>query len=452
MTSATIYKTLASKPIELVGGDGVWIYGSGGERILDACGGVAVSSLGHRHPRIRHAMAREAERVTWAHAGSFTCSAAEELAEFLVRRSGGLAKAQFLSGGSEAMEVALKIAYQYHWEHNRPERTIFIARKQGYHGSTLGTLSISCNRERRAMFEPLLSSAIFVSPCYAYREQLPEESSLEYVGRLAQELDNTINRIGAHRVAAFLAEPVVGSTNGAVPAVEGYFDAIKKVCNKYDVLLILDDVMSGMGRSGPLFSHLEDKVTPDIVVIGKGLAAGYQPISGYLLAHHVYEAISSGSGILGNGQTHVNHPYACSIALEVQRTIEEEHLLLNATRRGYEMRSLLKEAFKDNPFVGDVRGRGLFIGIEFVIDRERQLPFNGGNKFVTDLKRLALARELLIYPGSGTADGIHGNHVLFAPAFIAKSTEIAEIVERFVDVLKDAKPMLDKERSSIALQ
>jgi len=440
---ATIYKTLAATPIEIVGGEGVWLHGARGERILDTCGGVAVSSLGHRHPRICAAMAREAQQtVAWAHAGSFTCAAAEELAAFLVARSGGLARAQFLSGGSEAMEVALKVAYQYHHERGEPDRSIFIARRQGYHGSTLGMLSVSGNRDRRSIFEPLLPPASFVSPCYAYRDKAPGESDEAYAGRLAAELEETVRALGPERVAAFVAEPVVGSTNGAVPAVPGYFRAVREVCDRYGVLLVLDDVMSGMGRSGPLFSHLEDGILPDITVIGKGLAAGYQPISAYLVAEHVYAALAAGSGIVRNGQTHVNHPYACAVALEVQRTIEDERLLDSARARGAQMRALLEETFAGHPFVGDVRGRGLFLGVEFVADRTSKRPLAGGGALVAELKRRALSRGLLIYPGAGTVDGVRGNHVLFAPPFIASPAEIAEMVGRFAELLDECQPLL----------
>lgn len=430
-------------PITSAGGEGVWIHGANGERILDTCGGVVVSSLGHRHPRIREAMAREADRIAWTHAGSFTCEAAEELAAFLTSRSGGLSHVQFLSGGSEAMELALKVTYQYHWARGEPERQVFIARRQSYHGSTLGTLAVSGNLERRSIFEPLLPPAEFVSPCYAYRGKEEGENDEAYAERLAAELEAKIREIGPHRVAAFIAEPVVGSTNGAVPAVPGYFKRIREVCDRHGVLLVLDDVMSGMGRTGHLFSHLEDEVLPDIVAVGKGLAAGYQPISGFVVAKHVFDALARKDGVLRNGQTHVNHPYACAIALEVQKTIEEEGLLPRVRERGRQMRALLGERLADNPFVGDVRGRGLFLGVEFVADRAAKTPLDGRGELVAGLKHAALARELLIYPGSSTADGKTGNHVLFGPPFVASPSEIEEMVDRFATVLDDCRPLFE---------
>ncbi|MGE7957889.1 aspartate aminotransferase family protein [Pseudomonas sp. NPDC089530] len=434
--STVIYKNLNASPILAVNGNGVWLEDASGKRYLDTCGGVAVSSLGHGHPRIAAAIAQQAKKLSWAHAGSFTTQAAEELADLLVGASGGLAKAQFLSGGSEVMELAMKIAYQYQCERGLPGKSLFISRRQSYHGSTLGTLAISGNLQRRGVFEPLLGPAEFVSPCYAYRHQGADESDEQYGDRLALELDEKIRALGSNKVAAFFAETVVGSTNGAVPPVPGYFRKIKAVCERHDVLLILDEVMAGMGRTGRLFSYEDDGIVPDLVAVGKGLAAGYQPISALLVSKQVHEAMAGNSGVLGNGQTHVNHPLACAIALEVQRIIQEEHLLQAVRLRGEQMRHGLRECLARFEHVGDVRGRGLFIGVEFVQDRATREPYQGGGHYAARLKEQALAQGLLIYPGTGTADGVQGNHVLFAPPFIASETEIAEMVERFTSVVE----------------
>lgn len=440
--SHVIYKNLNVEPIWAAGGDGVWIQDKSGRRYLDTCGGVAVSSLGHCHPRIMAAIAREAQRLSWVHAGSFTTSAAEELASILVKQSGGLAKAQFLSGGSEAMELSLKVAYQFHCESGESDRTIFISRRQSYHGSTLGTLAISGNRQRRAIFEPMLPlpRTEFVSPCYAYRDARANESDAAYADRLANELEIKILQVGSQRVAAFIAETVVGSTNGAVPAVPHYFKRIKEVCKKHGVLLILDEVMCGMGRTGLPYAYLEDGILPDIVAIGKGLAAGYQPISAILVSEYIHNTLANRSGVLLNGQTHVNHPLACAIALVVQQTIVQEDLLVNVRKRGEQLQALLKESFTGVEQVGDVRGRGLFVGVEFVESRKEKTPFRGGSKFVAALKNEALNHNLLIYPGSGTVDGNAGNHVLFAPPFIASESDISEIVGRFTEVVKHCLP------------
>ncbi|EIK71615.1 aminotransferase, class III [Pseudomonas synxantha BG33R] len=434
--SKVIYKNLNSSPILAVGGSGVWLEDATGKRYLDTCGGVAVSSLGHGHPRIAAAFEREAKKLAWAHAGSFTTAAAEELAERLVAASGGLARAQFLSGGSEVMELAMKIAYQYQCERGLPDKSVFISRQQSYHGSTLGTLSISGNPQRQSVFGRLFAPAEFVSPCYAYRDQRPDESQEQYATRLADELDAKIRSLGSENVAAFFAETVVGSTNGAVPAVPGYFRKIKAVCERHDVLLILDEVMAGMGRTGQLFAYTDDGIVPDMVAVGKGLAAGYMPISALLISDRVHSVMARGSGVLGNGQTHVNHPLACAIALEVQQVIVEEDLLTQVRQRGEQLRVWLRESLADLDIVGDVRGRGLFVGVEFVESRSTKAPFRGGGAYAAALKQEALQRGLLIYPGSGTVQGTQGNHVLFAPPFITSEGELGQMVERFNAVVR----------------
>jgi len=434
--SKVIYKNLNSSPILAVGGSGVWLEDATGKRYLDTCGGVAVSSLGHGHPRIAAAFEREAKKLAWAHAGSFTTAAAEELAERLVAASGGLARAQFLSGGSEVMELAMKIAYQYQCERGLPDKSVFISRQQSYHGSTLGTLSISGNPQRQSVFGRLFAPAQFVSPCYAYRDQRPDESQEQYATRLADELDARIRSLGSENVAAFFAETVVGSTNGAVPAVPGYFRKIKAVCERHDVLLILDEVMAGMGRTGQLFAYTDDGIVPDMVAVGKGLAAGYMPISALLISDRIHSVMARGSGVLGNGQTHVNHPLACAIALEVQQVIVEEDLLTQVRQRGEQLRTWLRESLADLDIVGDVRGRGLFVGVEFVESRSTKAPFRGGGAYAAALKQEALQRGLLIYPGSGTVQGTQGNHVLFAPPFITSEGELGQMVERFNAVVR----------------
>ncbi|ROQ96970.1 adenosylmethionine-8-amino-7-oxononanoate aminotransferase [Streptomyces sp. 2132.2] len=434
--SSVLYKNIGKQPVWADSGHGVWLEDREGRRYLDTCGGVAVSSLGHRHPRIAEALERHSRDLSWVHAGSFTTSPAEGLAELLVGQSGGLSHAQFLSGGSEAMELAMKIAYQYHCERGESDRQVFIARRQSFHGSSLSTLAISGNSQRRSVFEPLLSPAEFVSPCYAYRDQAEGETEADYAQRLADELDARIRQTGPGRVAAFVMETVVGSTNGAVPPVTGYLAKIAEVCRRHGVLLILDEVMAGMGRTGHHYAYLEDGVVPDIVAVGKGLAAGYQPISAVLVSASVHDALGNGSGVLQNGQTHVNHPLACAIALEVQRTIVDEDLLPQVRARGEQLRKGLLERFADHPHVGDVRGRGLFTGVEFVQDRESRAPLLGGATLVGRMKKEGLDRGLLLYPGHGTVDGVAGNHVLFAPPFVVTESDIDAMVERFGEVVE----------------
>lgn len=433
--SNILYKNVDKQPVWAAGGSGASLFDQDGKRYLDSCGGVAVSSLGHRHERIVEAIERQAHEVSWAHFGSFTTSAAEELAELLASQSGGLSQVQFLSGGSEAVEVALKIIYQYHCERGESQRTLLISRRQSYHGATMATLAISGNRLRRSIYEPLLRPTEFVSPCYEYRDRAENESQEQYAQRLADELEASILKLGPDRVAAFVAETVVGSTNGAVPPVPGYFAKVKAVCEKYGVLLLLDEVMAGLGRTGYHYAYLEDGIVPDVVAVGKGLAAGYQPISAILISQQIHATLGSGSGVLESGQTFINHPMACAVALEVQRTLIEDDLFSDVRALGIQLRDQLGKRFAENPFVGDIRGRGLFVGVEIVADRDTREPLAEAAALSANLKRQGLAHGLLLYPGYGTIDGVRGNHVLFAPPFVSTPSEIEEMVSLFGDVL-----------------
>ncbi len=412
-----------------VRGEGIYLIGSDGKQYLDASGGAAVSCLGHEHPRIINAMKKQADMLEYAHTSFFTTPAAEELADFLISRApAGLDRVYFLSGGSEAIEASLKLARQYFVEIGQPKRQYFIARQQSYHGNTLGALAIGGNAARRAPFLPILVPAHHVSPCYAYRGQDPGETEEQYADRLAGELESKILELGADQVAAFIAETVVGATLGAVPPVRTYFQKIRAVCDKYGVLLILDEVMSGMGRTGHLFACAEDGVSPDLLVIAKGLGAGYQPIGAMLVSKTIYDAVLNGSGAFQHGHTYIGHVMACAAALEVQKTIEDEKLLENVRARGTQLRLSLNEAFGEHPCVGDIRGRGLLVGLELVADRATKSPFDPKDKINTRIKAEAMRRGLLVYPGGGTADGKRGDHILLAPPFICNSDDIEKIV------------------------
>ncbi|WP_397448911.1 aspartate aminotransferase family protein [Pseudomonas sp. NA-150] len=421
-----------------VGGEGIYVIDDSGRRYLDSCSGVAVSSLGYNHPGAIAALQQQASTLAYAYGGVFRNQAAEDLADFLIARSPNMSHAYFLSSGSEIMEIALKTAFQYFVELGKPQRRLVISRRQNYHGSTLGVLTVSGNVQRRDIFDPVLAAPHYVSPCYAYRNQAANETEADYVQRLANELEAKILELGADNVAAFVAETVVGSTSGAVPPVKGYFQAMRKVCDQYGVLLILDEVMCGMGRTGHLFACAEDEVVPDILTIGKGLAAGYQPISAMLVGAHIHEAIASGSGMLRNGQTFAFHATACATALAVQHIIEEENLLANVQRRGEQLRGLLRETFAEHPNVGDVRGRGLFVGVELVADRLSKQPLPPSQNLAARIRPLAMEAGMMSYPLGGTIDGKHGDHVLFAPPFIVSESEIEQIVAIFAKVLNKA--------------
>jgi len=422
-----------------VAGDGIEIIDSTGKRYIDASGGAAVSCLGHSHRRVIEAIERQARQLAYAHTSFFTTEVAEALAEQLVSTApSGIGHAYFVSGGSEAMEAALKLARQYFVEIGEPQRKHFIARRQSYHGNTLGALAIGGNAWRREPFLPLLIDAHHVSPCYAYRDRLPGESDEAYAQRLADELESKILELGGDTVAAFVAETVVGATMGAVPPVAGYFRKIRAVCDKYGVLLILDEVMCGMGRTGHLYACEEGGVTPDLITIAKGLGAGYQPIGAALASDRIYNAIVQGSGFFQHGHTYMGHATACAAALEVQRVIEEDNLLGNVQARGEQLRAALRARLGDGAHIGDIRGRGLFVGVELVRDRANKAPFEPQRKLNAAVKQEAMARGLMVYTMGGTIDGKLGDHVLLAPPFICTPSDIERIVERLGDAIDAA--------------
>ncbi|OUL77721.1 aspartate aminotransferase family protein [Paraburkholderia hospita] len=422
-----------------VKGEGIEIVDSTGKRYIDASGGAAVSCLGHSNQRVIDAIKRQVQELPYAHTSFFTTQPAEELASYLVERAPqGLAHVYFVSGGSEAIEAALKLARQYFVEVGQPQRRHIIARRQSYHGNTLGALAIGGNAWRREPFLPLLIDAHHVSPCYAYREQRADETEEQFAQRLADELEQKILELGSDTVAAFVAETVVGATAGAVPPVREYFRKIRAVCDRYGVLLILDEIMSGMGRTGHLFACEEDGITPDLLTIAKGLGAGYQPIGATLVSDKIYQAITGGSGFFQHGHTYIGHATACAAALEVQRVIADEHLLDNVKARGEQLRSLLREHYAQHPYIGDVRGRGLFVGVELVQDRATKTPFDAKLKLHAAIKREAFQRGLMVYPMGGTVDGKIGDHVLLAPPFICTPRDIEQIVSRLTDAIEGA--------------
>jgi adenosylmethionine-8-amino-7-oxononanoate aminotransferase len=414
-----------------VSGQGVYLRDSEGRQYIDASGGAAVSCVGHGHPDVLEAMREQLGRLAYAHTSFFTTEVAEELAAHLVQRApAGTTHAYFVSGGSEAVEAALKMARQYFVEIGEPGRERFIARRQSYHGNTLGALAVGGNAWRRAQFGPLLVDVEHVSPCYEYRDRAPGESPEQYGERLARELDETIRRLGPERVIGFVAETVGGATAGVLTPVPGYFRRVREVCDRYGVLLILDEVMCGMGRCGTLYACEAEGVVPDLVTIAKGLGGGYQPIGAVLAQGRIVEAMREGSGFFQHGHTYLGHPVACAAALAVQRVIERDGLLAQVRDRGQRLMARLRDALGDHPNVGDIRGRGLFVGLEFVKDRDTREAFDPSLQLHATLKRVAMEHGLLCYPMGGTIDGRRGDHVLLAPPFIVSEDEIDEIVVR----------------------
>lgn len=414
-----------------VAGDGPYLIDAQGKRYLDGSGGAAVSCLGHSDREVLAAIRNQLDRLAFAHTSFFTNEPLEALAAELVAHAPkGIAKAYLVSGGSEAIEAALKLARQYFLEAGEPQRARVIARRQSYHGNTLGALAAGGNRFRRRPFEPLLAPVTHVSPCYPYREQLSGEGAEAYGERLATELDGEIRRLGPGTVMAFVAETVCGATLGAQPPVAGYFQRVREVCDRHGVLLILDEVMCGMGRCGTMYACEPERVAPDLLAIGKGLGAGYQPIGALLVQKRVFDAVVAGSGHFQHGHTYSGHAVACAAGLAVQRAIRDRRLLDQVGHRGARLRELLSERFADHPHVGDIRGRGLFWALEFVADRHSKTPFDPARRVHARIKRQALENGLLCYPMGGTVDGVQGDHVLIAPPYIVDDAHLTELVEK----------------------
>ena len=430
MSGHVFARTSNAEPLPFAArGDGIYIVDKDGKRYLDGSGGAAVSCLGHSNERVREAIKRQIDDIAFAHTGFFTTDATEELADKLISLAPDkIDRAFFVSGGSEAVESAIKLTRQYFLEIGEPDRRHIIARRQSYHGNTLGALASGGNLARRTQFAPLLIDTHHISPCFAYRHMQPDETEFEFGQRVANELEAKILELGEGTVMAFIAEPVVGATTGAVPSVEGYFKRIREICDQYGVLLILDEVMCGMGRTGTLFACEQDGVSPDIITVAKGLGAGYQPVGAMLCTNAVHEAIVTGSGSFQHGHTYNGHATAAAAALAVLDEITENGLVQRVHDMGKVLADALRSEFAQHPNIGDIRGRGLFMAMEFVEDRDNKTPFPASKNIANRLRSIAMENGLICYPGSGTADGVKGDHVLVAPPFIIDETQIGELV------------------------
>jgi adenosylmethionine-8-amino-7-oxononanoate aminotransferase len=418
-------------PPVAVAGEGCYLIDASGKRYLDASGGAAVSCLGHNDREVVDAIKAQLDTVAFAHTGFFTSEPAEALADLLIANApGSLDRVYLVSGGSEATEAAIKLARQYWVEKGEPKRGRLIARKQSYHGNTIGALSAGGNEWRRAQFGPLLLDVSHIDPCYEYRLRRDDESAEDYGKRAADALETEILRLGPETVMAFMAEPVVGATAGALAPVPGYFRRIREICDTYGVLLILDEVMCGMGRTGSLFACEQDGVAPDIVCIAKGLGAGYQPIGAMLCTAEIYEAIEAGSGFFQHGHTYVGHPTAAACGLAVVGAILNRGLVERVRTQGDKLAERLAGRFGQHPHVGDLRGRGLFRGIELVADRDTKAPFDPSEGVAGRIKKAAFAEGLICYPMSGTIDGRRGDHILLAPPFIIEDTQLDELTDK----------------------
>ncbi|HET6940655.1 MAG TPA: aspartate aminotransferase family protein [Sphingomicrobium sp.] len=442
MTSGHVFHRFTSAlPPTAVRGDGIYLFDNAGRRYVDACGGAAVSCLGHNHPEIVAAVAEQAARIEFVHTGFFTTDAAEDLAATMAEQSpGSLDRVWFTGSGSEAIEAALKLARQYHLERGEAGRSRVITRRQSYHGNTLGALAAGGSAWRRVPYEPLLINVSIVDPCFEYHFAEPGESSEAYGRRAAQALEDEIIKLGPETVIAFLAETIVGATSGAVPPAGDYLKYVREICDRHGVLMILDEVMCGSGRTGTFLSCEQDGVVPDIVTLGKGLGGGYQPIGAVICTSEIYDAVANGSGALKHGQTYNAHPIGCAAGLAVQRVIKRDGLLDRVNEAGARLAALLDDRFGTHPNIGDIRGRGLLLAMELVADRETKAPFDPAIALHQRAKAEAFNRGLLIYPGGGTIDGRGGDHILLAPPYNVTDDELDMIIGLLAQTLESILP------------
>jgi adenosylmethionine-8-amino-7-oxononanoate aminotransferase len=440
LSSHVFHRSFATRPLTAVSARGSFIFDDQGKRYLDASGGAAVSCLGHCHPKVTDAVREQLGRLDYAHTGFFTNTAQEALADDIIAHApANMARVFVVSGGSEAVESAIKMARQYWLEKGEVNRTRIIARRQSYHGNTLGALAVGGNMARRAPYAPLLTDAAsHIAPCYAYRDRRDDEDEEAYGERVADELEAEILRLGSCNVAAFVAEPVVGATLGSVPAVPGYFRRIREICDRYGVLIIADEVMSGMGRCGTLYAMEHEGVEADIIVMAKGLGGGFQPIGCVVASHRVVQAFIDGSGAFTHGHTYMGHPVACAAGLAVQRVLREESLIDRVRENGPRLEAMLQDRFGNHPHVGDIRGRGYFWSLEFVQDRASKAVFDPALKLNVRVGREALDRGLVCYPMGGTIDGVRGDHVSLAPPYNASDEELAMAVDLLGDTVEAA--------------
>ena len=437
--SHVLRRTLTGDQPVIVRGEGSYLIDRSGKRYLDACGGAAVSSLGHNNQRVRNAIRDQLDKLSFAHTGLFTNEPAEALAGHLVARAPagtGEGRVMYLGSGSEAMEAALKLARQYHMERDDPARTKIISRAPSYHGNTLGALAVGGHAGRRAPFAAMLMDVSHIDAAYAYRMQRPSESEADFATRLAAQLEDRIIELGPETVSAFVAEPVVGASLGSQPAPAGYFQKIREICDRHGVLYIADEVMCGMGRTGTLYALEQEDICADITTMAKGLGAGYQPIAAVLASEKVVAPILAGSGKLWNGHTYMSHATATAGALAVMQEIDGRDLLSDVSQLGARLNDGLTQRLGDHPHVGDIRGRGLFRSFELVADRGTKAPFPMARDIAGRLQARAMDAGVICYPSQGCADGTAGDHILLAPCFTSTEAEIDLIVQVMADTVE----------------
>ncbi|KAI2639606.1 aminotransferase, class III [Hypomontagnella submonticulosa] len=454
-TPGTMSFPLASEDVDdsnrplVVRGKGNYLYLADGREILDACGGAAVACIGHGVQEVADAITAQTAAVSYVPWGFLDSQSRRDLCRWLWQTSNGhFTKAWVTSSGSEAMEGAIKLAREYFVWTDEPQRINYIAREESYHGITLGVLSVGGHVTRRSPYTPLLlPNAYRIPACNPYRQRLPGESDEEFVSRKAEELEQAFLEAGPDTVVAFVAEPVVGAASGCIPSVRGYFQAMKAVCDKYGALFILDEVMCGMGRTGTLHAWEQEGVVPDIQALGKGLGGGYQPVSAILASDKIVRAMEAKNATFTHGHTYMDHPVVCAAALKVQQIVQRDNLLPNVQAQGQYLEKLLRNKLQSHPNVGDIRGRGLFWGVEFVVDKKTKNPFEPGMQLAHRIHKAALGPpyNMAVYFGQGCAGQGRGDHIMIMPAYNVTREVVEMIVDKFVAAVDDVFGKLEKE-------
>ena len=432
--SALLHRSLIETPSKVASAHGSYLTLEDRRRILDACGGAAVVSIGHGRHEVLDATVAQMLRVSYIHTGTYTTDSAEDLASLILSFpctfDHGLVKAFFVSSGSEATDSVMKLARQHFWEQGQTQRVHFVSRKGSYHGNTIAAMSISTNMGRKIPYDGAITlpNVSYVSAANMDNEKRRDEDEEDFVARLVKELEDEFQRVGPDTVIAFVAETVIGATSGSVCAPNGYFSEVKKVCEKYGILLILDEVMCGMGRTGTYFAFEKENVCPDLVTVGKGLGGGYTPIAGVLISEKVVSVLRNGTASFNHGFTYQAHATSCATAYAVQKIIRRENLVHRVAVYGDRLKALLHIAFENCRFVGDIRGIGLFWTVTFNADRASKRPLRPGFKFACRVQAAAFEKGVAVYPGPVQPEGAESDHVLIAPPYTVTDEELGIIV------------------------
>lgn len=448
MTRSYVIKPELGKTYPFISrGKGIYLYDQEGKRYIDGCGGAVTASIGHAVDEVAEAMYAQAKEVSFAYRSHFSSDAVEELGAKLAEWApGSLNWSFFVSSGSEATETAQKIAIQYWQEKGRPTKNRIISRWMSYHGITMGALSMSGHVLRRKRFVPLLEDYPAITGPYPYRR--PEGMSLEdYALQCANELETAILRVGPEQVAAFIAEPIIGASGGAVVPPVGYFQRIREICDQYEVLFIADEVMTGVGRTGKAFGIDHWGVVPDLMTLGKGMSAGYTPMAATIVSDEIIETISKGSGLIMAGHTYSANPQSAAVSLAVLKYVEKHQLIEKSAQQGAYLLSCMEQLAAEIPLIGDTRGLGLLCGMEFVKNKDTKEPFPLSAGVASKVIAKAFEKGLLVYPAIGGLDGVAGDSIILSPPLTITTEEIDELIQ----ILRDAILAVQQELHEKAL-